>query len=76
MMSSVRKKSPRELLQEAVNENTVKVARDGFEAVDVLLRRGRRSLERRGITGLDEIEKAVGDRLKRAIAEAMTGRKQ
>jgi hypothetical protein len=76
MMSSMPEKSPRELLQEAVNQNTVSVAANGFAAVDELLRRGRRKLEGHGITGLGEIETAIGRKLKRSLAEALTGRQQ
>lgn len=71
-----REKSVRELLQELANANTLETARRGFAALDLLADKAKAAIKTKGIEGGDSAIDGLNVKLKRSIAEAMTGRKQ
>jgi hypothetical protein len=62
-----RQKPARELLHEALNEQTVKVVRDGCEAIDQLAGQAGRRLRKAGIAVSDDLACALADATKKFL---------
>lgn len=63
----------RETLQEAVNRQTVKIAREGVAGIDTLKQRALKEIARRyGITELDAVADSLADTAKRLLIRGLS----
>ena len=69
-------KSAREILQEFVNTNTLQTATKGFKALDTLAEILKDNVRRQGFAGAEAAIDQLNMKVKRSVAQAMTGRKQ
>ena len=69
---SGRPRSLREELQEAVNKNIVGTVEQGMNGIDQAKARGLAELERRGITGMEEIADSAATLFKRLLLRGIS----
>jgi hypothetical protein len=62
----------REQLHEAVNHNITRTVTEGLKGIDDLAARGKRELQRRGITGMDEIADSAADLVKKLFIRGIS----
>lgn len=67
-----RKKTLREIAQEAVNEQTTHLAEEGFKDIDRLKRHAITRLKRNGIVGMEQIADAGADLVKALLARGLS----